>query len=217
MSPQRILRRLCQILTIGIGCGIGGQGAQRVCAKTDPERGRAIAVQVCAACHRDDGSGAAGIAPKLTAQHATYLYKQLVDYKTKPDAAAPARSSPVMAGFAAVLSEQDMQNVAAYFAAQRAVPGFAHDPDAVTLGQKIWRRGIENRGVPACAACHGPAGAGIPVQYPRLAGQWQDYTIAQLKAFRNGERHNNAAMQTIAARLLAPEIRAVADYIAGLR
>lgn len=217
MNLRRMFRRLVQVLAVGAGFGVCGWSAHSAGAQIDLERGRAIAAQVCAACHQGNGSGAAGIAPKLAAQHAEYLYKQLMDYKTKPDAAAPERRSPVMAGFAAALSEQDMRNVAAYFAAQPALPAFAHRPEAVPLGQRIWRRGIEERGVPACAGCHGPAGAGIPVQYPRLAGQWQEDTIEQLEAFQNGARRNSAVMQTIAARLLETEIRAVADYIAGLR
>src|SRR5260363_294949 len=127
---------------------------------------------------------------KLAAQHAQYLYKQLADYRTKPNETAPERSSPVMAGFAAALSGQDMQDVAAYFAVQPVSTAFAQHPEDIELGQKIWRRGIQERRVPACAACHSATGAGIPVQYPRLAGQWQDYTIEQLKAFQSGARHN---------------------------
>ncbi len=216
-QPRMFSKRAFRALMIGIGYGICGWDASIGWAKTDLERGQAVAAQVCAACHQNDGRGASGVAPKLAAQHAQYLYKQLTDYKTKPNETAPERSSTVMAGFAAALSDQDMQNVAAYFAAQPALTAFAHHPEEVALGRKIWRRGIPERGVPACAACHGATGAGIPVQYPRLAGQWQDDTIEQLKAFQSGARHNHPAMQAIAKRLLEPEIRAVADYIAGLR
>src|SRR5260364_354587 len=181
MSQPRISRRALRVLIAGIGWSVCGWSIQSEWANADLERGQAIPVQVCAACHQNDGRGAVSVAPKLAAQHAKYLYKQLADYRTKPNETAPERSSPVMAGFAAALSGQDMQDVA------------------------------------ACAACHSAPGAGIPVQYPRLAGQWQDYTIEQLKAFQSGARHNNLTMQTIAKRLLEPEIRAVADYIAGLR
>ncbi|CCD29175.1 Cytochrome c4 [Candidatus Glomeribacter gigasporarum BEG34] len=217
MSQPRISRRALRVLIAGIGWSVCGWSIQSGWANADLERGQAIAVQVCAACHQNDGRGAVSVAPKLAAQHAQYLYKQLADYRTKPNETAPERSSPVMAGFAAALSGQDMQDVAAYFAVQPVSTAFAQHPEDIELGQKIWRRGIQERRVPACAACHSATGAGIPVQYPRLAGQWQDYTIEQLKAFQSGARHNNLTMQTIAKRLLEPEIRAVADYIAGLR
>jgi cytochrome c553 len=122
-----------------------------------------------------------------------------------------------MNGFAAALSDTDIRNVAAYYAGQVYKPANAKIKDSVALGQKIWRGGIAERGVPACAACHGPAGAGIPVQYPRLSGQWGEYNEAQLTAFKGGVRKNNAAMMTIASRLSEAEIKAVADYAAGLR
>ncbi len=195
----------------------GVVSAQGLSDKPDIERGRAIATQVCAACHGADGNMASAVYPKLAGQHAEYLYKQLVDYKAAAGAPKPARNNPIMAGFAAALSEQDAKNVSAYFAAQKLTPGFAHDREKVALGQKIWRGGLADKGVPACAACHGPTGAGIPTQYPQLAGQTQAYTIAQMQAFQEGSRSNSIQMQTIAARLSAAEIQAVADYIAGLR
>ncbi len=196
---------------------MGCVSAQGLPEKPDVERGQAIATQVCAACHGVDGNAVIGAYPKLAGQHAAYLYKQLANYKTANGAPKPLRSNPIMAGFAAALSEQDAKNVSAYFAAQKPTPGFAHDPEKVALGQKIWRAGLAEKGVPACAACHGPAGAGIPNQYPRLAGQIQAYTIDQMNAFQQGTRHNNTSMPMIAARLSATEIQAVADYIAGLR
>jgi cytochrome c553 len=119
---------------------------------------------------------------------------------------------------AAALSPQDMVNVAAYFAAQTPKPGYAHNKDTVALGQKIYRGGVADRGVPACASCHGPTGQGIPSQFPYLSGQWAEYSVAQLTAFTQGPgaRNNNEAMHTIASRLSDSEIKAVADYIAGL-
>ncbi len=195
----------------------GAASAQGLLEKPDVERGRVIATQVCAACHGVDGNIASEVYPKLAGQHADYLYKQLVDYKVAAGASKSARSNLIMAGFAAALSEQDAKNVSAYFASQKSTPGFAHDREKVALGQKIWRGGIADKGVPACAACHGPTGAGIPTQYPHLAGQAQAYTIAQMQAFQEGSRSNSIQMQTIAARLSAAEIQAVADYIAGLR
>ena len=124
-----------------------------------------------------------------------------------------------MGGMVAGLSVEDMRDVAAYYAAQQVKPGAVKNRDALALGGKIWRGGDTSKGLPACAACHGASGAGLPAQYPRLAGQYAEYTEAQLKAFRSGERRNDAnkMMQAVAARMSDPEIRAVADYIAGLR
>jgi cytochrome c553 len=129
------------------------------------------------------------------------------------------RENPIMGGMAAGLSAEDMHDVAAYYAAQPPKPAAAKHPETLALGRKIWRGGDPAKGVPACAACHGAAGAGLPAQYPRLAGQYPEYVEAQLKAFRAGERRNDAnkMMQSIASRMSDPEIRAVADYISGLR
>jgi cytochrome c553 len=185
-------------------------------AKPDVTRGQAIATQVCAACHAADGNSAGAAFPKLAGQHAEYIVKQLKDYKTQPGAKAPARNNPIMTGIASALSDQDMVNVAAYFASQKAKPNYARDKNTVALGQKIYRGGIADKGVPACAACHGATGQGIPVQYPRLSGQWGDYTAAQLNAFAQGTRNNSEPMRAISSRLNDAEMKAVADYIAGL-
>lgn len=184
-------------------------------AKPDLNRGQAIATQVCAACHAADGNSTGGAYPKLAGQHAEYLDKQLHDFKARPGKTA-ARNNPIMAGMVAALSDQDMRNVAAYFASQTPKPGAARDKDTVALGQKIYRGGIADKGVPACASCHGPTGAGMPAQYPRLSGQWAEYTAAQLVAFRSGARANNVPMHDVSSRLSDNEIKAVADYIAGL-
>jgi cytochrome c553 len=122
-----------------------------------------------------------------------------------------------MKGFASMLSEQDMKNVAAFYGSRVPEPGFAKDKELATLGEKIWRGGIAERRIAACAGCHSPNGAGIPSQYPRLAGQHAEYTEAQLKAFRVGARSNSVQMKDIAAEMTDKEITAVADYIAGLR
>jgi cytochrome c553 len=166
---------------------------------------------VCGACHAFDGSLGAPANPILAGQHAEYLAKQLQEFK------AGKRANPIMLGFASALSEDDMRNVAAFYASKSAKPGFAKDKTLVTLGERIYRGGIAERSVPACAGCHSPTGAGIPSQYPRLAGQHADYTEAQMLAFRDGVRLNNAVMSGVAARLNNREIKAVADYIAGLR
>ena len=147
-----------------------------------------------------------------------YLKKQLTDFKAASGKKA-ARENPIMAGMAAPLSAEDMRNVAAYYSGQASKPGAAKDKAAVDAGRKLWRGGDASRGLPACAACHGATGAGVPSQFPRLAGQYAEYTENQLKAFRAGSRANdpNQAMRTIAAKMTDEEIKAVADYAAGLR
>ncbi len=192
------------------------QGGAKAPAKPDVAKGQQIASQVCAACHGADGNSTAPVNPKLAAQHPEYLIKQLHDFKPNGDKPA-MRPNPIMTAFAAQLSDDDMRNVAAYYAGQKLKPAAAKNKDIVELGQRIYRAGVAGKGVPACAGCHGPTGAGIPAQYARLAGQYADYTEAQLVAFRQGARHNSEQMAQIASRLSDAEIKAVADYIAGLR
>jgi cytochrome c553 len=166
---------------------------------------------VCAACHGADGNSGTPANPRLAQQHPAYIVKQLQEFKSGK------RPSPIMQGFAAQLTEQDMKNIGAFLGTQKAKPGFAKDRELVTLGERIYRGGVMERGVPACAGCHSPNGAGIPAQYPRLSGQHADYTGSQMVAFRDGVRQNSPQMSQIAAKLNDREIRAVADYIAGLR
>ena len=122
-----------------------------------------------------------------------------------------------MQGFAAMLSEDDARNISWWLASQKAKPGVATQPELVVMGERIYRGGIPDRHIPACAGCHSPNGAGIPSQYPRLSGQHAEYTVKQMVAFRDGTRANNAVMQGVAARMNDREIKAVSDYIAGLR
>ncbi|HVL58237.1 MAG TPA: c-type cytochrome [Burkholderiaceae bacterium] len=178
--------------------------------------GQKIATQVCAACHGADGNSPTPANPKLAAQHPEYLAKQLHDFRPR-DGAQPLRPSPIMMPFAQQLSEQDILNVSAFYAAQPLKPAFAGNKELVELGQRIYRAGIPEKRVPACASCHGPSGSGMPAQYPRLHGQFAAYTEAQMVAFATGARPNNLPMQQIAERMSEREIRAVADYIAGLR
>lgn len=186
--------------------------------KGDAAKGQAAANQICAACHGADGNSQIAVNPKLAGQIPEYLYKQLVNFKAAAGKKAE-RDNPVMAGMVASLSTEDMRNLAAYYAGQTAKPGTAKSKDLVALGQKIYRGGIVGKGVAACASCHGPNGAGMPAQYPRLAGQHAEYTEAQLKAFRAVERVNdpNSAMRDVAGNLSDREIQGVSDYIAGLR
>lgn len=206
--------RVLAILLAGMACGAQAQDKK---SAPDLNRGQQIAGQVCAACHGADGNSAIAMNPKLAGQHADYLYKQLLDYTVQPKAKVALRENAVMAGFAAALSDEDKRHVAAYYAAQKLQLGTARIKETLDLGQRVYRAGIPERAVPACSGCHGPNGAGIPSQYPRLSGQHAEYTEAQLKAFRDGTRRNNEAMQQISARLADREIKAIADYLAGLR
>ena len=166
---------------------------------------------VCAACHGVDGNSAIAINPKLAGQHPEYLLKQLTNFKQGK------RANAVMAGMVANLSADDMKGLAAYFAGQKQTLGQAKSNGAGSLGEKIYRGGIAATGVPACSACHGANGAGIPKQYPRLAGQHADYALQQLRTLRTGERANAPMMMTIAAKMTDAEMQAVADYMQGLR
>ena len=180
-------------------------------AKPDLAQGQAKFTAVCAACHNADGNSAIPANPKLAQQHPEYLIKQLQEFK------GGKRASPIMQGFASMLSDADMKNIAYWVTSQKAKPGFAKDKELVTLGERIYRGGIADRQVAACAGCHSPNGAGVPSQFPRLSGQHADYTTAQLVAFRGGVRTNSVPMTQVAAKLNDKEIKAVADYIAGLR
>jgi cytochrome c553 len=166
---------------------------------------------VCAACHTNDGSRGIPANPILQGQHADYLVKQLTEFK------AGKRKNAVMNGMAAPLSDADIKNVAAFYASKEAKPGAAKNKDTVLLGEKIWRGGIADKQVPACAGCHSPNGAGIPAQYPRLGGQHADYVESQMNGFRAGTRTTSVQMAAIAAKLSDKEIKAVSDYAAGLR
>lgn len=180
-------------------------------AKPDLAKGEASFGAVCAACHAADGNSTTPVNPKLAQQHPEYLVKQLQEFKSGK------RANAVMSGMVAALSDEDMRNIAYWLASKQAKPGFAKDKDTVALGERIYRGGIADRQVAACAGCHSPNGAGIPAQYPRLSGQHADYTTAQLTAFRDGARKNSAQMSGVAAKMNDREIKAVADYIAGLR
>ena len=180
-------------------------------AKPDLVKGEAAYAAVCAACHGADGNSAVPIQPKLAHQHPEYLVKQLEEFKSGK------RKNAVMQGFATTLTADDMRNISFWAASQKLKPGFAKDKTLVSLGERIYRGGIADRQIPACAACHSPNGSGIPAQFPRLGGQHADYTAAQLVAFRDGVRTNNVHMTGVAAKLNDREIKAVSDYIAGLR
>jgi cytochrome c553 len=187
--------------------------------KADPAKGEALYsagdasrnLTACISCHGAAGNSTITQNPRLAGQHDAYIMKQLNNFKTGD------RTNPIMSPLAKLLTDDDIRNLAAYLSAQAPKPGAAKSAATLDLGKQIYRGGIADKNVPACAACHGPTGAGIPAQYPRLAGQHQDYTVAELTNFRAGTRNNSAPMTTIAARLSDNEIKAVADYIAGLK
>jgi cytochrome c553 len=207
MKP--VPRFLC---SLALACtGAASQAAEPAATAPDPAKGAAISASVCAACHTNDGSRGVAANPIIQGQHPDYLVKQLAEFK------AGKRDNPIMKAMAAPLSEADMKNVAAFYASKQPKPGFAKNKDLVAQGEKIYRGGSAERSIPACSGCHGPNGAGIPAQYPRLSGQHADYVEAQLVAFRSGARHNNPVMTAVAAKLNDRDIKALADYVAGLR
>ncbi len=180
-------------------------------AAGDAAKGATIATTVCVACHAADGNSVMTANPKLAGQHAEYITKQLKNFK------AGTRANPVMGPMANTLSDDDVANLSAYFSAQASKAGAAKSNGPGSEGEKIYKGGVAGKGVPACAACHGANGAGLPIQFPRLAGQHAEYTTNQLKAFRSGERANAPMMKTIAAKMSDQEIAAVADYVQGLK
>lgn len=187
--------------------------APAVAAKGDAAKAQKIVNDVCGACHATDGNSTSPAYPSLAGQHPEYIAKQLSEFKSG------ARKNAIMAPNAATLSNDDMLNLAAYFSAQQPKPRLAKDAALVAEGQKIYKGGNAGSGVPACASCHGPAGSGIPVQFPRLAGQHAKYVQSQLKNFRSGDRANDGGkmMQVIARKMTDHEMKAVAEYINGLR
>ena len=180
-------------------------------AKPDLVKGEASYGAVCMSCHGADGNSAIAANPKLAQQHPEYLIKQLQEFKSGK------RKNAIMQGFASALSDDDMRNVSYWVTSKTAKPGFAKDKELVAMGERIYRGGIADRQIAACAGCHSPNGAGIPAQYPRLSGQHADYTASQLNMFRDGTRANSIQMNQVASKLNDKEIKAVSDYIAGLR
>ena len=206
--------RFITALLVPVYAGFAALGcAAEPAAKADPAQAQQIVTKVCAACHAADGNSVSPANPVLAGQHADYVAKQLANYKSGE------RKNPVMQGLSAPLSSADIKNLAAYFEAQKPKLRAARDPALVKIGQQIYRGGIAAKGIAACASCHGPNGAGIPAQFPRVAGQYAEYTVAQLHAFRAGERANdpNKMMSATATKLSDQEIKSVAEYIAGLR
>jgi len=210
---------LASFILVGSALAADASHAPPAAAKADPAKGSSLydtgdnarGLPACASCHGAGGNSTINTNPKLAGQVDTYIHKQLIDFTT------PNRNQPVMTTYARMLSEDEKKNIAAYLATQQPKQGAARNKDTLELGRKIYRGGIADRGVAACASCHGATGSGIPAQYPRLAGQHQDYTLAQLQAFKSGARNNGPMMATLSKRMSDEEMKAVADYIAGLK
>lgn len=217
-SASAVFVKSLLLATLAFGGSAGAAEAQRP-AKPDPAKGATLyesgdnarGLPACLSCHGANGNSTIAVNPKLSNQIEAYTHKQLVDFTT------PQRVNPIMTTYAKMLTDEEKRNVAAYLATQKVKPGAAKNKDTVELGRKIYRGGIADKGVAACASCHGANGGGIPIQYPRLAGQLQDYTVAQLVSFRTGVRSNSPQMTALAQRMSDAEMKAVADYIAGLR
>lgn len=202
-----------------VAIGLPALASAQAPAKPDLAKAQQIVTQVCAACHGVDGASPTPANPSLAGMPADYITVQLAHFK------AGIRQNPIMQGMAATLSDADMVSVGAYFASQKPKLQASRDAALAREGQKLWRGGDAANGIPACSACHGPTGAGIPKNFPRLGGQWSDYTVLQLKAFRAGERGNDAAGKDVNGRIMAgvargmtdAQMKAVAEYAQGLR
>ncbi|MGL5758190.1 c-type cytochrome [Plesiomonas sp.] len=202
-------------LVMSMMLGVSGMAQ----AQGDAEAGKKIASAVCVACHNADGNSTITANPKLAGQHNKYLFKQLKEFQLAAQTnAQQGRANPIMQGQVATLSEQDLENLAAWFSQQTSAPAYTRK-DSVELGKQLYMAGDKQRGIPACVACHGPRGNGTDLSgFPKISGQHADYIIAQLNAFRSGQRQNdpNSMMRQIAASLTDKEISALAGYLGGL-
>ena len=184
---------------------------QLLFAQGDAAAGQAKSA-LCATCHGADGNSQLSINPKLAGQNASYLVKQLKDYKSG------ARVNPTMTAMVAALTDQDVLDIAAWYSSQQ-VSLLGADPETLELGETLYRAGIKDLSVAACSACHSPTGNGNePAGFPSLSGQHSEYTLLQLKAFRAGERQNDssAMMRSVVERLTDKELEALASYVSGL-
>ena len=215
-----MIRTTALAVLMTVGFSVASAFAADEAKKTSPDLAKAkkIAETVCVACHGADGNSPTSANPILAGQGKDYLFKQLSEFKAA-DGKPAVRNNPIMAGMTAALTVDDMTGLALYFSQQKQKPASATDEKLVATGKNLWRKGDFEKGIPACAGCHGPAGAGVPAQYPRLAGQYAEYTDLQLKNFRSEERSNDPEkmMRTIADKLSDKQIKALADYVAGLR
>ncbi|MGQ5522183.1 c-type cytochrome [Chitinimonas sp. PSY-7] len=206
------MKRSALAIVLGLAASVAyASEAPAPVAKADPAKGKAIVEQVCAACHGMDGNSAASANPSLAGQHPEYLYAQLTAFKKGE------RKDPIMMGQVAALSDADMKNLAAYFGEQKPKERAGTNKVLIEAGKKIYRGGNRETGVPACMACHGPNGSGMPVQFPRLGSQHAAYIEKSLKDYKVGTGRVNLIMKPIAGKLSDADMKAVAEYIAGLR
>lgn len=185
--------------------------------KIDLKKGEEIAKGVCAGCHALDGNSAVSSFPILAGQHSAYLEKQLHNFQVKPGDSKAMRENAVMLGLATTLKDEDISNVSHYYSLQKIKPSYTKDIDLASEGEKLYKGGSVSQGIPACSSCHGPKGLGIPSQYPRLSGQYAEYTKLTLLAYKNMTRANNNQMMVISSRLSERQINALSEYLAGLR
>ena len=192
--------------------------AQAPAGKPDRARAESIVKEVCAACHGVDGNSPSPTNPTLAGQGPEYIALQLQHFQSG------VRANPIMQGMAATLKPDEMKALGIFFSQQKPKGLAAKDAALAIAGQRLYRGGDIASGMPACAACHSPDGVGLPKNYPRLAGQYAEYTYTQLKAFRDGERgsdkegkdYNGKIMATVAARMSDPQMKALAEYASGL-
>lgn len=211
MKRMLLLAALAGTLSVTAALAPAGQ--------PDLDRAQTIAKDVCSACHGADGNSATPVNPSIAGQPAQYITLQLSHFKSG------LRANPVMQAMAATLQPDEIAALGVYFSRQKSKGLAAKDAALVTAGQKLFRGGDATTGIPACAACHAPNGAGVAKNYPRLAGQYADYTYAQLKAFKAGERGadkdgkdvNGAIMVAVAGRMSDAQMKAIAEYASGLR
>lgn len=202
------MKRTLMLAVLGMTLGV----TSSVMAAGNVSAGKGKAA-VCAACHGADGNSLSDAFPKLAGQHEGYIVKQLMEFKSG------ARQNALMAPMVANLTEQDMADLGAYYASKKTAPG-AVSEELLAAGEQIYRGGNKETGVPACMACHGPNGNGVPAaNWPKLSGQYNSYVETQLHAFANGDRNNdpNGMMRDIASKMSEAEIKAVSAYVFGLK
>jgi cytochrome c553 len=218
MKRKQLLAATASIVALAL-LPLPPAAAAEGAAKVDLARAKQIADSVCAACHGADGNSVASINPNLAGQGAEYITRQLQHFKSG------IRANPTMGAMVASLTPDEMVALGVYFSRQKPKGGTAKDPALVKTGQSVYRGGMAATGLPACSSCHSPNGAGIPRNYPRLAGQHADYAYAQLKAFKAGDRGadkegkdtQGKIMAAIAQKMSDAQMKAVTDYTAGLR
>ena len=182
----------------------------------DEKKGAAVAQGLCSACHAADGNSVIPANPILAGQHSSYIKKQLHYFQVKNGESKAKRENAVMLGIASGLTDEDIDNLSAYYSKQKIKPSYASNLELAKAGELVYKAGDATRGIPSCSSCHGPRGMGIPGQFPRVSGQHATYTASTLEAYKSGARANNKQMMAISSRLTDAQISALAEYLAGL-